>query len=69
MKPLYEVAQVVQNQWQHILDGHPKVNSWQLRTLNAIRVCRTSELGGHIDSCTSCGHLQMSYANGMALPQ
>ena len=29
--------------------------------MRAIKDCRTSALGGHIDSCTSCGHLQLSY--------
>lgn len=61
MKPRHEVADVIQNQWQNILKGCIKINTWQLRTLNAIRVCRTSELGGHIDCCTSCGHIKISY--------
>jgi hypothetical protein len=26
-------------------------NSWQLRTLHALRKCRTAALGGHIDRC------------------
>ena len=36
-------------------------NSWQLRTLDAIRRCRTASLGGHVDLCTSCGHTRISY--------
>jgi hypothetical protein len=36
-------------------------NTWQLRTLYAIGKCRTSALGGHIDLCTACGVLSMSY--------
>jgi cation transport regulator ChaB len=36
-------------------------NGWQLRTLHAIRKCRTSALGGHIDGCDSCGNIQLSY--------
>lgn len=60
-KPLYEVAQVVENQWSSILNKDIKLNSWQIRTLNAIKVCRTSEIGGHIDHCSSCGHFQLSY--------
>ncbi|SOE20132.1 Transposase zinc-binding domain-containing protein [Spirosomataceae bacterium TFI 002] len=38
-----------------------EVSSHQRRTLEAIRRCRTAELGGHIDSCDSCGHLRISY--------
>ena len=37
------------------------LNTWQLRTLYAIKKCRTSELGGHIDACDSCGTLTVSY--------
>lgn len=37
------------------------MNSWQLRTLNAVRRCRTAELGSHVDGCTHCGHLRISY--------
>lgn len=31
------------------------LNTWQLRTLYAIKKCRTAELGGHIDACDECG--------------
>ena len=36
-------------------------NSWQHRTLQAIRRCRTKELGGHINQCDQCGKLHISY--------
>ncbi len=36
-------------------------NTWQLRTLDAIRRCRAASLGGHVDLCTSCGHVRISY--------
>lgn len=32
-----------------------------LRTLRAIEVCRTSELGGHMRCCRSCGSLKIRY--------
>jgi hypothetical protein len=32
-----------------------------LKTLRAIKQCRTSALGGHVDACTSCGTIQISY--------
>ena len=37
------------------------LNSWQLRTLSAVRRCRTAALGGHIDSCDGCGNISISY--------
>ncbi len=32
-----------------------------LRTMRAIEVCRTAELGGHVDECDHCGALRISY--------
>ena len=37
------------------------LNTWQLRTLSAIKRCRTAALGGHIDACDSCGNISVSY--------
>jgi secreted Zn-dependent insulinase-like peptidase len=37
------------------------LNTWQLRTLYAIKKCRTAELGGHIDACDGCGNITISY--------
>ena len=32
-----------------------------LKTLRAIQLCRTAALGGHVDACTSCGTIHISY--------
>ena len=32
-----------------------------MRAMHAIEVCRTAELGGHIDECEECGHVKISY--------
>ncbi|MCB9351972.1 MAG: transposase zinc-binding domain-containing protein [Lewinellaceae bacterium] len=32
-----------------------------LRTLSALERCRTAALGGHIDACTECGAVRISY--------
>ena len=32
-----------------------------LRTMRAIEICRTAELGGHVDQCDHCGTLRISY--------
>ena len=37
------------------------LNTWQLRTLSAVRRCRTAALGGHIDACDQCGKINISY--------
>jgi hypothetical protein len=37
------------------------MSSAQHRTMRAIELCRTAELGGHIDQCDSCGHHIISY--------
>jgi len=37
------------------------LNGYQLRTLSALRKCRTAELGGHVDACTECGTIRVSY--------
>jgi hypothetical protein len=31
------------------------LNTWQLRTLSAIKRCRTANWVGHIDACDECG--------------
>ena len=32
-----------------------------LKVMRAIESCRTAALGGHIDECTACGHVHISY--------
>jgi len=36
-------------------------NTWKLRTLHALKKCRTGVLGGHIDKCNCCNKLHISY--------
>jgi hypothetical protein len=60
MQPEYEVAGVLNAHWPAVQQSK-KLNSWQLRTLHAVRRCRTVALGAHVDGCTSCGHLRISY--------
>ena len=58
-QPQYEVADVL-----NILGSkleNLELNSWQLRTLFALKKCRTSALGGHIDACDECGNVSISY--------
>lgn len=43
--------------------SHNAYNAWQVRTLHALRKCRTAALGGHIDQCNdpSRHRLHLSY--------
>lgn len=60
MPPNHQVAEVLNIHWQQITKN-TKLNTWQLRTLDAVRRCRTAALGSHVDGCTACGHLRISY--------
>lgn len=59
MRPRFEVAQVIEQLGDQV--NQLGLNGWQLRTLSAIERCRTAALGGHIDACTDCGSILLSY--------
>jgi Putative transposase/Transposase zinc-binding domain len=59
MQPEFEVADVLRKIGSEIEDYG--LNTWQLRTLSAIKKCRTAALGGHIDACDGCGNISISY--------
>ena len=58
-QPQYEVSDVLNKLGSKLEDLG--LNSWQLRTLFALKKCRTSALGGHIDACDECGNVSISY--------
>ena len=58
-QPQYEVADVLNKLGSKL--ENLELNSWQLRTLFALKKCRTSALGGHIDACDECGNISISY--------
>ena len=60
MVPAFEVAGVLNAHWPQV-QHKGRFNTWQLRTLDAIKRCRTAALGSHVDGCTACGHLSISY--------
>lgn len=60
MRPLHEVADVLRAQWPRVQQSG-KFNSWQLRTMDALKRCRTADMGAHVDGCVECGHTQISY--------
>jgi hypothetical protein len=60
MQAQFELADVLDRHWPEV-EKSAHINGWQLRTLGAIKRCRTAEMGGHIDACTSCGSMRISY--------
>jgi hypothetical protein len=40
-------------------DGH--LGRVERRTMSAIELCRTAELGGHVEGCRSCGAIRIAY--------
>ncbi|PAQ08916.1 hypothetical protein CIT26_15085 [Mesorhizobium temperatum] len=40
-------------------DGH--LGRVERRTMSAIELCRTAELGGHVEGCRSCGAIRVAY--------
>ena len=59
MRSAYEVAGVLQ-QIGSSIEGIG-LNTHQLRTLSAVKCCRTPALGGHVDVCDDCGVIKISY--------
>ena len=61
-RPAVEVADILHAQGDRFVE---KNRSWlsfqQMSVLRAIARCRTAALGGHIDSCSRCGHQAISY--------
>lgn len=60
MPPAFEVSGMLEAHWPQV-QQNGSFNRWQLRTLDAVRRCRTASLGSHVDGCTSCGHVRISY--------
>jgi len=54
------VADVLDVHWSQV-EQSATINNWQLRTQSTLRRCRTAALGSHVDGCSSCGHLRISY--------
>jgi len=62
MRPALEVADIFRAHgpaWRLAQAGHLSLG--QLKVMSAIEACRTAELGGHVDRCEDCDHVQVSY--------
>ena len=61
-RPTLEVADIISAQGNRFLDRYRSGFSFQqLKVFRAIQNCRTAALGGHLDSCSRCGHQAISY--------
>ena len=57
-----EVADVVRTHRKDFEESrHGRVTSTERRVLNDIVACRTATLGGHVERCDRCDHLNISY--------
>ncbi len=59
MRPKYEIADIIDRFYDE--DFRRRIPVHQQRTLRAVRICRTAELGGHVDECDSCGYTRISF--------
>lgn len=59
-RPQFELADVIERFGpQFDAECHP--NAFQQRVLNALSVCRTSQLGGHLEKCDCCAKVRVTY--------
>ena len=59
-QPRWEVADIVQLYGDSYRQTHA-VSPGQQRVLEAIAVCRTAQLGGHVEQCPKCGFERYAY--------
>lgn len=61
-RPLFEVADVFRSYGEAYRQAHGgSMPRSHLRVMRSIEICRTAELGGHVDACTNCGAQEISY--------
>lgn len=61
-RPPLEVADIFRAAGREFIEKSRRWLTWQhLKVLRAIEHCRTAALGGHIDSCSQCGHRAISF--------
>jgi hypothetical protein len=59
-RPRFDIADIVR-QHRATLEAETHLTAAQRRVLSAIALCRTAALGGHIDTCRSCGFQRPAY--------
>lgn len=60
MKPTFELADLLRSGLE-TYERRYAVSVTQRKAINAILNCRSATLGGHVDVCTACGLLAISY--------
>ena len=62
MKRVLEISHIFRAFGSAYRDAHAQEMPLRhLRAMRAIEICRTAELGGHVDECDYCGALRISY--------
>ncbi|MBL7101905.1 MAG: IS91 family transposase [Desulfobacteraceae bacterium] len=62
MRSSLEVADIFRSHGSAYQESHGQtMPSRHLRAMRAIEICRTAELGGHVDECDHCDALRVSY--------
>jgi hypothetical protein len=60
LRPAYELARIIERYGKEFEQKY-QPNAYVQRTLSALKRCRSSSLGGHVDRCDHCGHIRISY--------
>lgn len=62
MRPAFEMAQIIRDYQDDFVQRNQVLKHHQ-RVLNALEICRTAELGGHVERCNNdkCKHERISY--------
>ena len=55
-----ELADILRVHGAAYQERHP-VSPEQVAVMRHLAACRTAALGGHVDSCSACGFLEVSY--------
>ncbi len=58
--PAAELSDVIRRYGKDFIERF-KPLGYHKGVLHALSVCRTAELGGHVDRCEDCGHIRISY--------
>jgi hypothetical protein len=59
-RPAYELAGIFRQHGPAYREAH-RLSRQQLRVMRAVEVCRTAALGSHVEECSQCRHLRISY--------
>ena len=60
MRPKHEVGQIIRDWGDDFFDSYPTVPQVR-KSFQAMALCRTSLLGGHVEMCPECGEVRVSY--------